>query len=161
MMLQPWHLRGQRGFTLVELLIVITLIAILAMLVIPRVMSITRRVREVTIASNLYELRLSISKFQADTGVVPKVLTDLIRLKSDAPATGGNDFPITPGLYGGPYFTHNGGINGNGLPVNPLKNTTDPDYAQPEGHWAYDVNTGAAWVFYEGDTLEGVPYSHL
>jgi prepilin-type N-terminal cleavage/methylation domain-containing protein len=160
-MRQPWLARERRGFTLVEVLIVITLIAILALLVIPRFVGITRRVREVATASNLYELRLSISKFQADTGAVPLSLWDLVATPDAPPTMGGGGITISQNLYRGPYFTRGGGIKGTGIPIDPLKHTSDPDFDQWEGHWAYDVDTGSAWVFYSGETTEGVPYTHM
>jgi general secretion pathway protein G len=154
--------RARRGFTLIELLIVIVIIAILALLIIPRLMSAGRRARESALTSNLYELRLSIQKFQSDTGVFPASLVDLVAPVTSPPTVGGGGASIPAGTYRGPYYMHNGGLQGSGLPVNPFKSGADADYGDWTAHWAYDENTGNVWAATpSGDSLDGVPYSHL
>ncbi len=61
----------RRGFTLIELLIVIVVIAILALIVIPRVMGASRKAKEATLKGNLHEIRNALEQFQADTGGYP------------------------------------------------------------------------------------------
>ncbi len=56
----------RRGFTLIELLIVIVVIAILALIVIPRVMGASRKAKESSLRGNLQELRNGLEQFQAD-----------------------------------------------------------------------------------------------
>jgi len=104
----------RRGFTLIELLIVIVVIAILALIVIPRVMSAGRKARESTLRANLHQLRNALEQFQADTGLYPSDLIDITAAKSDPPTTGvnedGDTETIPSGSYQGPYLSVSGGM---------------------------------------------------
>jgi general secretion pathway protein G len=158
----------RRGFTLIELLIVIVVIAILALIVIPRVMSAGRKARESTLRANLHQLRNALEQFQADTGLYPSELIDLTAAKSDPPVTGvnedGDTETIPSGSYQGPYLSVSGGIGTTGIPVNPFKHPSDADYTDETAHWSYGVE-GPGIVHpavpTEGNTLDGLPYSSL
>lgn len=67
-----------RGFTLVELLVVMTIVATLLMLVAPRYFAHVDRTRELTLKQNLMQVRDAIDKFRADTGKYPVTLSDLV-----------------------------------------------------------------------------------
>lgn len=67
-----------RGFTLVELLVVMTIVATLLMLVAPRYFAHVDRTRELTLKQNLMQVRDAIDKFRADTGKYPIALSDLV-----------------------------------------------------------------------------------
>ena len=67
-----------RGFTLVELLVVLTLIAILASLVAPVVSSSIVRAKEATLKENLFILRKAIDDYYADQGDYPGSLQQLV-----------------------------------------------------------------------------------
>ena len=67
----------RRGFTLIELLIVIVVIAILALIVIPRLLSAGRKARESTLRANVRILRTAVEQFNSDCGVFPTNLTDI------------------------------------------------------------------------------------
>jgi general secretion pathway protein G len=69
--------RGSRGFTLIEMLIVIVVIAILALIVIPRLLGAGRKAKEAALKGDLHMLRNGIQQFEADTGVYPGALADL------------------------------------------------------------------------------------
>lgn len=69
--------KGRRGFTLVELLVVIVVLAVLAAIVLPKFMNSSRRSKESALRSDLKLIRNQVSLFQADTGTYPKALTDL------------------------------------------------------------------------------------
>jgi general secretion pathway protein G len=71
-------MRG-RGFTLVELLLVLFLIALLASIVAPVVTGSVHRARESTLKQNLYVLRKAIDDFYADTGAYPPELEVLVQ----------------------------------------------------------------------------------
>jgi len=151
----------RRGFTLIELLIVIVVIAILALIVIPRVMSAGRKARESTLRANLHQLRNAIEMFQADTGVYPTSLDDLTVAVADAPATGAGGASIPAGSYQGPYLSVSGGIGTTGIPVNPFKHPSDADYTTASAHWTYADGIVHPTVPTEGSTLDGLLYSEL
>jgi len=62
---------GGRGFTLVELLVVIALIALLAILLVPAFAGITAHARNVTCQKNLRELAVLLSKGENGDGILP------------------------------------------------------------------------------------------
>lgn len=66
-----------RGFTLVELLVVMAIIATLLSLVAPRYVRSVQAARESVLRTNLVGLRDAIDKFRADTGRFPESLDEL------------------------------------------------------------------------------------
>jgi len=67
-----------RGFTLMELLVVLTLIAVLASLVAPVVSSSILRAKEATLKENLFIMRKAIDDYYADQGDYPGSLQQLV-----------------------------------------------------------------------------------
>ncbi|OWU64737.1 MAG: hypothetical protein CBB60_008290 [Armatimonadetes bacterium Cent15-Ar3] len=67
----------RNGFTLVELLIVITLVAVLAAIAIPRFSSSGKRSKETALRASLKVLRQGVGRFFAETGGFPARLTKL------------------------------------------------------------------------------------
>jgi len=145
------RLQTHRGFTLIELLIVIVVIAILALIVIPRVMGAGRKAKEATLRSNLQRMRASISQFNADTGVWPNALGDVVA------AAGSNPTGAPTGTYKGPYLTPNGGVANTGIPMNPFTTPT----AALASHWTYTTADGSIISAVTGTTLDGVAYTQL
>jgi len=96
----------KRGFTLVELLIVIVILAVLAAIAIPRFMDSGTRSKEASLKSNLKLVRNSIELFHNDTGAWPAALSDLTG--SSAPSAGkdnaGASKTIASSDYKGPYL---------------------------------------------------------
>jgi len=123
--------RRRCGFTLIEMLIVITVIAILSMLVIPRAMAARRQGKEAQIRGNLKQLRDGIERFEATTAAWPPALNDLMApngaaISADFDGRGGS---VDRNAYDGPYI-----ITGNGsLPTDPFTKAAD---------WNYDNTTG-------------------
>lgn len=68
----------QRGFTLMELLVVLALVAVLASLVTPIVSSSIQRAKEATLKENLFVLRKAIDDYYADIGAYPPTLDALV-----------------------------------------------------------------------------------
>lgn len=71
---EPMKQRQHSGFTLVELLLVLFVIALLASLVAPVITGNIQRARESTLKEDLYVLRKSIDDYYADTGRYPENL---------------------------------------------------------------------------------------
>ncbi len=70
--------RPARGFTLIELIIVIALIGILATMVIPNMRQTPLRAKEAVLKTDLHTFRDVIDQFFADRGYYPEDLDDLV-----------------------------------------------------------------------------------
>ena len=69
---------GERGFTLLELIIVITIIGILAAMVIPNIIHTPTRANEVVLRTNLHTMREIIDQYYGDKGHYPPSLEALV-----------------------------------------------------------------------------------
>ena len=67
-----------KGFTLVELMVVLAVIALLLSVVVPDYMGKMRRAEEAVLQQNLAVMRDSLDKHYADTGKYPTSLEDLV-----------------------------------------------------------------------------------
>ncbi len=70
--------RSQKGFTLLELIIVFTLIGILVGLALPQYQTGTKRAREAVLKENLYILRTLINQYYTDKMKYPASLQTLV-----------------------------------------------------------------------------------
>jgi prepilin-type N-terminal cleavage/methylation domain-containing protein len=128
--------RRRRGFTLIEMLIVIMVISILAMLVVPRLLAARRRAKETQLSGNLKQIRDAVERFEANMGAWPPALTDVVASNGDAIS---GDFDGRGGhvdrrAYDGPYMV------GNVLPPDPF--TEDSDWVYDNGSGAVHSNSG-------------------
>ena len=69
---------NRKGFTLVEILIVMALIGILVAIVIPSYRNSTKRAREAVLKENLFQIRDAINKYYWDKKKYPTSLEDLV-----------------------------------------------------------------------------------
>ncbi|MGA7178382.1 MAG: type II secretion system protein [Thiobacillaceae bacterium] len=120
--------RRTPGFTLVELLVVMAIIATLLTIALPRYFSSLEKSREAVLHQDLTLLRESLDKFYGDKGKYPDTLDELVSNK---------------------YLR--------GIPVDPITDskatwvTVPPE--QPDMGSVYDVKSGA-----EGAALDGTMY---
>jgi general secretion pathway protein G len=70
--------RARRGFTFVEMMVVITIIVILITVAIPIYQKSIIRAREAVLMNNLYTLRTVIDNYTYDKEKAPQSLTDLV-----------------------------------------------------------------------------------
>lgn len=68
----------QRGFTLLEIIIVITIITILIAISVPIYTQHLRHAREVVLKEDLYHMRNSIEQYTQDKNKAPQDLSDLV-----------------------------------------------------------------------------------
>ncbi len=81
------NLRGQRGFTLVELLLVLVILGILAAIVIPKFSGRTEQAKEQAAVTQISIFKTALNSFEVDNGYFPKGkngLQDLIVKPRDA-----------------------------------------------------------------------------
>jgi general secretion pathway protein G len=70
-----------KGFTLVELLVVLAILAMLLTLAVPRYFTSLERAKEAALQQSLNAVRENIDKFYADKGRYPESLEDLVAQK--------------------------------------------------------------------------------
>ena len=128
------RIREQKGFTLLELMIVIAIIGILATMAQPMFKTAVKKSREAALKEDLFNIRNVLDQYYADNGKYPDTLGDLVtkgymRSMPVDPFTGNSDSwktdPFQPpddssggdsGDSGGIYDVHSGssemGLNG-------------------------------------------------
>lgn len=70
--------RSRSGFTLLELMIVITIVIILAAIALPQYQRTIMHAREAVLRDDLYKMRTLLDQYAADKGKLPSSLDDLM-----------------------------------------------------------------------------------
>lgn len=70
--------KGKRGFTLIEIMIVMSIIALLLTIALPRYFGSIDKSKDVALKENLKVLRLSLDRFYADKGRYPQNLEEIV-----------------------------------------------------------------------------------
>ena len=73
-----------RAFTLVEMLLVVTIIGILAALVIPKIVGRSEQARQTAAHADLSAIKTALDAFEVDNGFYPKSIQDLVSPPSNA-----------------------------------------------------------------------------
>jgi general secretion pathway protein G len=97
---------NQRGFTLVELMLVLVILATLAAIVLPKFGNISGHSKETAARTQISTFKTAISMFEVDCGYYPRTLEDLIVQPRDAngwrgPYMDAVQVPMDP--WGRPY----------------------------------------------------------
>lgn len=70
---------GRRGFTIIELMIVLTVISVLVSIAVPMYQRSILRSKEAVLKSNLMSIRTVIDEYTYDKGKAPQSLQDLVQ----------------------------------------------------------------------------------
>jgi len=138
-------MKPKRGFTLVELMIVVTMLAIIASLVLPRFTTASSAAKVSASDVQLNAVRKALKRYEIDHGNFPPIgdLWTVVMTKTDA--AGNVD---ANGMYG-PYIAEE--------PKNPWNRSATVHAASSAGGatqgWAYDAATGSiGLVGYDEET---------
>ena len=71
--------RGAEGFTLIELIIVMTIIGLLTAIAIPSYLASVRKAREAVLHEDLHTMRSAIDSYTVDKEQAPQSLDDLVQ----------------------------------------------------------------------------------
>ena len=131
------YIKSRRGFTLIELMIVLTIVGILASISAPNYQWGLGRAREAVLREDLYMMRSTIDQYYADQGKYPDTLEELVENKNKYlreipkdPFTKSNETWVVSApppsetaeeeSAGGVYDVHSGSpkIGSNGVPYN-------------------------------------------
>lgn len=137
--------KRRSGFTLVEVLIVVVIMAVLAATIIPQFSDSTKDAKESSLEFNLHTLRSQIELYKSQhDGKVPSATLIELTSKTD---NNGNTGTTAAYPYG-PYVRE--------IPGNPFTNTNTvkgitnaPAQAgdvTANGGWLYNATTGGIWI---------------
>jgi general secretion pathway protein G len=113
------------GFTLVELLLVMVILAVLAAVVIPKFAGRSRQARETAAQTQISNLEVAIDAYEVDNGAYPRTLEDLVV----PPANSANAQD-----WRGPYLKK-------GIPLDPWGNAYIYEFPGRRNPASYDLSS--------------------
>lgn len=131
---------AQKGFTLIELIIVVTIIGVLAGIAVVNVRSAQRKAAENVLRADLALMRKAIDDFYADKQRYPSSLSELVDARYM------RRLPVDPITKSADTW----------IEIQDTEPLEDSDDFDAQGPGIIDVQSGA-----EGETLDGVPYGEL
>lgn len=143
----------KRGFTLVEILIVVIILGILAAIVIPQFTNASTEARQSNVRSQLQTLRSQIELYKLQHKDVPPALDttgwSVFTSYTDIDGATNATRDEANGFIYGPYYQT--------APINPLSNSsTVADAAGDDVGWVYDVATGRVQAMAGKLTADGI-----
>ena len=136
------------GFTLIEVMVVLVIVAILALIIIPQILGATRRSNEAALRGDLRNFRMAIERFQADCGGYPPRLDDILAWSGShiSASVDGAGHDLDLDSYRGPYLRTGDML----LPYDPITDRRD---------WRYSSATGEVHSSADATGTDGRPYS--
>ena len=136
--------RNTRGFTLVEILIVVIILGILAAIVIPQFTNASNDARNNSVASTLQTLRSQIELFKIQHNDTPPAAANLVALLTAKSSTTETSVNNATGTAFGPYVQT--------FPTNPINGSSAVVNTATAGSgWLYQV-TGSTYTVKALDT---------
>ena len=144
--------RKNRGFTLVEILIVVIILGILAAIVIPQFTNASNDARNNSVASTLQTLRGQIELYKIQHSDTPPAQDNIIALLTSKTDTTGNTLTagVTTGFLG-PYVQS--------FPTNPINGSSAVGNTATAGNgWVYTAANGGYTVSAMGTGTVALTY---
>ena len=142
----PLTIRHSRGFTLVEVLIVVVIMAVLAATIIPQFSDSSKDAKISSVKFNLHTLRSQIQLYKSQhDGLVPgDDLAELLLTTNASGTTDSSDGPLVYGPYiqkipNNPFTTSNAVVEITSSPA------ASSDVTSSDG-WLYNKSEGKVWV---------------
>ena len=137
--------RNARGFTLVEILIVVIILGILAAIVIPQFTNASNDARNNSVASTLQTARSQIELFKIQHADTPPLMTAMwtIMLGKSTTTNVGAGTSATTDPFG-PYLQQ--------APTNPLNGLSTAGSAAAGNGWVYTTNASNGYTLKAVDT---------
>jgi len=163
-------MKAKRGFTLVEILIVVVILGILAAIVVPQFTQASTEAKENSLCSNLQSLRSQIELYKVQhNDEAPRHATFADQMiyctdiDGNIQGAGSKVRDAANGFIYGPYLER--------VPVNPFNNLSDLAAMAASGTpaaagdnstgWQYYEDTGEIYANNDGSTAGGTPHASL